>query len=239
MKWYDALRDFLYIHSWLQGLLFGSLIAVAGGGSLLHRRKERKHAKDLVDANQQANKYREEANRLNAELLKVLTAQAETANLIGQALNQQGNVLDEQTKIMAKQFELQRRVETKVERDNLFTAVVDMQSMFMALQQRLPRILLSNVTQKDIDEVASYFEKLNQNASNCAKALLTAVHISKGEKQYFSNYSRKLSQLHYAGDMRKTLEDVKALGTNTPEAIFYAKLGDLGKTLPEESASLG
>jgi hypothetical protein len=78
MKWYDAVRDFLYVHSWLQGLIFGSLIAVVGGGSFLHRRKERKHAKDLVEAtrklaeaNQQATKFREEANRLSAELLKV------------------------------------------------------------------------------------------------------------------------------------------------------------------------
>jgi len=78
MKWYDAMRDFLYVHPWLQGLIFGSLIAVIGGGSFLHRRKERKHAKDLVEAtrklaeaNQQANTYREEANRLSAELLKV------------------------------------------------------------------------------------------------------------------------------------------------------------------------
>jgi hypothetical protein len=78
MKWYDAVRDFLYVHPWLQGLIFGSLIAIAGGGSFLHRRKERKHVKDLVEANrriaeanQQANKFREEANRLTVELLNV------------------------------------------------------------------------------------------------------------------------------------------------------------------------
>src|ERR1700738_3321883 len=119
MNLYNAARHFLYIHPWFQTLLFGSLIAVIGGGSFLHRRKERRHAKDLVEANQQANRYREEANQLSAELLKVHTAQAETANLIGQALSQQGKVLDEQTKIMAKQFELQRRVESKTERDTL------------------------------------------------------------------------------------------------------------------------
>lgn len=102
MKWYDSVRDFLYVHSWLQGLLFGSLIAIAGGGSFLHRRKERKHAKDLVeanlkiaDANQQANKYREEANRLSAELLKVhkdfaATMQPEKEKIRPRLLQQKG-----------------------------------------------------------------------------------------------------------------------------------------------------
>jgi hypothetical protein len=78
MKWYDAVRDFLYLHTWLQALIFGSLIAITGGGSFLHRRKERKHASDLVEvtqklaeANQHANKYHEENTRLSAELLKV------------------------------------------------------------------------------------------------------------------------------------------------------------------------
>jgi hypothetical protein len=237
MKWYDAVRDFLYVHPWLQGLIFGSLIAIAGGGSLLHRRKELKHAKDLVeanrkiaDANNEANTFREEANRLSEGLLEVHTAQAETAKLIGHALNQQGNVLDEQTKIMAKQFELQRRVETKVERDSLFTAMVEMQGALVSLERRLSRISLSNVTQKDSDEVLRYFEKVSDNAVACMKELMTAVHISKEEKEYFGSYSKKLSDLKYSGDMRKTFEDVKVIRDGTPDLIFFAKLGDLAKT---------
>ena len=78
MKWYYAARDFLFVHPWLHDLIFGSLLAITGGGSFLHRRTERKHAKDLVDANgkiaeaeQEANKFRKEANRLNGELLRV------------------------------------------------------------------------------------------------------------------------------------------------------------------------
>jgi hypothetical protein len=78
MNLYDAARDFLYTHPWFQAFLFGSLIAVIGGGSFLHRRKERRHAKDLVEAtqkvveaNRQANESRELANQLSAELLKV------------------------------------------------------------------------------------------------------------------------------------------------------------------------
>jgi hypothetical protein len=230
MKWYDAARDFLYVHPWLQGLIFGSLIAIAGGGSFLHRRKERKHARDLVKANEQANSYREEANRLSGALLKVHTAQAETAKLITQALNQQGNVLDEQTKIMAKQFELLRRAETKVERNSLFTAVVDMQGAFVSLERRLSRIQLGNVTQKDSDEVNRYFEELNKKAVDCMKQLLTAVHISHTEKKYFSDYSRKLSDLLYTGEMRKAIADVTIIRTNSTDIIFHAKLGDLGKT---------
>jgi hypothetical protein len=237
MKWYSAVRDFLYVHTWLQGLVLGSLIAIIGGGSFFFRRKELKHARDhveatkrLAEANQQANTYREQANQARAELLKVHTAQAETANLIGQALKQQGNVLDEQTKIMAKQFELQRRVETKAERDNLFTVVVDMHGAFVVLERRLSRIQLSDVTQKDVDEVVPYFDALTRNAGHCNKALLTAVHILEEEKKYFSDYAMKLSELEYKGDMRKALEDVKAIGANTTDPIFFTKLGELGKT---------
>jgi hypothetical protein len=95
MRWYDAVRDSLYVHPWFQGLIFGSLIAIAGGGSFLHRRKERKHAKDLVEANrriaeanQHSNKLREEANRLNAELLSAHQDLAEA--------NQQANKFREE-----------------------------------------------------------------------------------------------------------------------------------------------
>lgn len=177
----------------------------------------------------QANILRRHAATLERHT-DIAGTQAQTANLIGQALNQQGRVLDEQTKIMAKQFELQRRVETKVERNSLFTSAVDMQGALVSLDRRLSRILLSNVTQKDNDEVARYFETLNQNATACMKELMTAVHISKEEKQYFSNYSRKLSDLEYTGDVRKTLEDVKAIRATTTEQLFYAKLGELAKT---------
>jgi hypothetical protein len=102
MKWYDALRDFLYLHTWLQALIFGSLIAIAGGGSFLHRRKERKHASDLVEAtqklaeaNHQANKYREENNKLSAALLKVhqdvaATMQPEKEKIRPRLLQQKG-----------------------------------------------------------------------------------------------------------------------------------------------------
>src|ERR1700676_5247609 len=78
MEWYDAVKTFLYIHPWFQALLFGSMIAVIGGGSFLHRRKERRRAKELVETNREANKYREEANRLSAELLEVHRAIATT-----------------------------------------------------------------------------------------------------------------------------------------------------------------
>src|ERR1700681_3589874 len=78
MKLYDAVRTFLYVHPWFQGFLFGSMVAIIGGGSFLHRRTERRHAKDLVEANRKANKYREEANRLSSELLEVHKAVAAT-----------------------------------------------------------------------------------------------------------------------------------------------------------------
>ena len=231
MKWYYAVRDFLYIHPWFQALIFSSLAAIAGGGSVLHRRKELKHAKDLADADEKANVYREEANRLSAALLEVQSAQAETAKLIGQALSQQGAVLAEQTKIMAKQFELQRRVETKTERNSLFTAMVDVQGSFVSLERRLARIQLSNFTRQDSDEVARYFDKLNNDAVSCSKELLMAIHISEEEKRYFSTYARKLSDLRYnTGDIRKALEDVKVVRAGMTDIVFFAKLGDLAKT---------
>jgi hypothetical protein len=105
MKWYNAVRDFLYVHSWLQGLIFGSLVAVIGGGSFLHRRKERQHARDLVEvtrrlgeANQEANQFRGEANRLSAELLKAhkefaATMQPEKEKIRPRLLQQKGKTV--------------------------------------------------------------------------------------------------------------------------------------------------
>jgi septal ring factor EnvC (AmiA/AmiB activator) len=100
MRWYDAGREFLYVHPWLQGLIFASLAAIAGGGSFLHRRKERKHAKDLVEANQkiaetnqQTNNLREEANRLTTELLSAHQDLAE-ANQRANTYREEANTLN-------------------------------------------------------------------------------------------------------------------------------------------------
>ena len=164
----------------------------------------------------------------------IARTQAETARLIGQALNQQGKVLDEQTKIMAKQFELQRRVESKTERDSLLTSAVDMLAAFRELNNRLTRIQLSTFTQKDNDEVIPYFDRLNTKAVSCSKALWTAVHISEEERDYFFNYSKKLSNLGYKGDIRKALQEVNAIEAETEGPIFLTKLGNLAKT-PETS----
>lgn len=231
MKWYDAVKDFLYVHSWLQALIFGSLISIAGGGSILYRRRELQHARDLVKANEEANTFRKEANRLSTGLLEVHTAQAATAELIGQALNQQGKVLDEQTKIMEKQFDLQRRTESKIERESVFTSAVEMQAALFVLERRMSRITLSNVSDKDVDEVTRYFENVSEKAGICMKALHLAVHISEEEKKYFSEYAQKLLDLQYRGDMRKALEDVKAKWSSIDtNHIFSARLGNLGKT---------
>jgi|HubBroStandDraft_4_1064222.scaffolds.fasta_scaffold03267_8 hypothetical protein len=105
MRWYDAGREFLYVHPWLQGLIFGSLIAIAGGGSFLHRRKERKHAKDLVEANEQGNRFREEANRLATELLSVQQALVEA--------NQRANTYREDAnRLSAELLKVQREIAT-------------------------------------------------------------------------------------------------------------------------------
>jgi hypothetical protein len=189
---------------------------MAGGGSVFHRRKELKHAKDLADANEKANIHREEANRL--------------ADLIGQALNQQGSILDEQTKIMEKQFELQRRAESKSERDNLLTGVAEMMGAFRLLDQRLSRIQLSNFTRNDENEVTHCFNRLANSAVSCTKALWTAVHISKEEREYFLVQSKKLSDLEYEGDIRKALQDVSAIKTQIEDPLFRAKFASLGKT---------
>jgi hypothetical protein len=95
MKWYNAVRDFLYVHSWLQGLIFGSLVAVIGGGSFLHRRKERQHARDLVDATRKLAEANQEANQYRAELLKAhkefaATMQPEKEKIRPRLLQQKG-----------------------------------------------------------------------------------------------------------------------------------------------------
>ncbi len=235
MKWYDAVRDFLYVHPWLQGLIFGSLIAIAGGGSFLHRRKERKHARDLVVANQQANTYREEANRLSAELLKVHTAQAETANLIGQALNQQGKVLDEQTKIMAKQFELQRRIETKAEKDNVFNLVFEVHVHLAELATKLSALQRLSPRDRNVVELPGMFQALMHQGHLCHKALLFAIHLSGDEKKDLLDYIGGVMGLQYTGNLEDDFQRVNDVYKNKSKD-FYIKMGKFAQ-IPEVDAS--
>src|SRR5438045_6930967 len=74
--------------------------------------------------------------------------QAKTAELIGQALQQQGKILNEQTAIMGEQFKFCRKIEAKAERARVFSQIFNLRARVEMLRSVPSRIQPSNYTQK-------------------------------------------------------------------------------------------
>jgi hypothetical protein len=66
---------------------------------------------------------------------ETLQRQAETAKLIGHALEQHGRILADHTRIMDEQFKVQRKIEAKLERSTVTTADADKDSSLVVSSQ--------------------------------------------------------------------------------------------------------
>jgi hypothetical protein len=66
---------------------------------------------------------------------ETLERQAETAKLIGHALEQHGRILSDHTRIMDEQFKFQRKIEEKIERSAAPTAQPDNDSSLIPLSK--------------------------------------------------------------------------------------------------------
>lgn len=140
-------------------------------------------------------------------------AQAKTGELIGQALQQQGKILKDQTEIMAEQFKLYKRIEAKAERTKVFDLIFDLRTKTVMLASTLSRIQASNYTQEDSKLVKHGFDLLSLAIVPCQKALITSIHFSKSEKDYFLNYSKDIDALKETNDPNKDFASINALNS--------------------------
>jgi len=159
---------------------------------------------------------RRHASTLEAHT-EIARTQSETAKLIGQALAQQGTVLDEQTKIMAKQFSFQRRVEAQAERTRVFDVVLDLRAKVVRLKEVLTLSMIPSEALQDSFDVqdmknrqAAAWIGVSEAIMACQKALLTAIHLSAEEKNYFLGYAQAVDALEI-GHTKNAETDLQAL----------------------------
>jgi len=143
---------------------------------------------------------------------EIAGTQAETAKLIGQALDQQGKVLDTQTKIMDAQFRFQRKIEAQAERANVFNLVLELRAQFVAVKGTLKANLGpgTQFTQASREKIESAWHKLSAAIVPCQKALITSIHLSQGEKNYFMGFAQAVDLLE-RGHTNTIEADLKAL----------------------------
>jgi len=163
---------------------------------------------------------------------EIARTQSETAKLIGQALEKQGKVLeeqtklmsdqgkvlDEQTKIMAQQFSFQRRIEAHAERARVFEVVLDLRTKVVQLNQVLalslrvpPGLTLDPFDQqyKEKRQAAAWI-RVSEAIIPCQRALITSIHLSAEEKNYFLGYAQAVDTLEI-GRTKNAETDLQAL----------------------------
>lgn len=137
------------------------------------------------------------------EHTEIAGTQAKALELIGQALQQQGKILDDQVKIMAEQFKFSKQLEAADERTRVFDLVLTLRSRIWLLTSTLSKIQPSNYNADASRAVKQGFDDLALAILPCQKALLTSVHLSKTEKEYFMRYSQDVDNLKMANDPNK------------------------------------
>jgi hypothetical protein len=157
-------------------------------------------------------------------------SQAKTAELIGQALDQQGKILAEQTTIMDEQVKFQRSADARVEKGNLLNLVVEVQSSLERLTSALSGLQQSAISQEDQHNMADRFDRLAVAVTECQKAVLMAIHLSDEQRKYFSDYCHDLATLDSTGNMVEDFKHVDALKAKHGGSAFFTKLGSLTKS---------
>jgi|HubBroStandDraft_1064217.scaffolds.fasta_scaffold243389_2 hypothetical protein len=160
---------------------------------------------------------------------EIARTQANTAELIGTALQQQAKILSDQGKIMAEQLELQRRMAAQAEREKVFGVVLELRSRVVVLVSALsaaspPGTTISLGTR---EKQESSWSSLEAAILPCQKAMITSIHLSQDEKNYFLRYaqavdaaarSRNVQALQALDDNYKDFAKVMMTAAQTPKS---------------------
>jgi hypothetical protein len=115
----------------------------------------------------------------------VMDKQAETAQLISQALAQQGTILADQTKIMSAQFDFEKVLHANAERKAIF-------DMVFALVVSVRQLAISLQDPTNSNEVLMQTKKawadMKAKASSFGQALLACQYMSNEELTHLKTY---------------------------------------------------
>ena len=154
--------------------------------------------------------------------------QAETAELIGKALAQQERILDEQTKIMAQQFEFQRAAMGQADRQRAFDSVL---SLRKSLDMLISKIQSPGQRYPDrIAEEQRMQTELLTQILPLHNALLSTIHLTPEEKEYFGAYSVDvLSVVSGDANFPARLPQMKQVQQQYSEQEFLRMVAKIGK----------
>jgi hypothetical protein len=114
------------------------------------------------------------------EHTEIARTQAITAELIGKALNQQEKILADQTQIMDEQFKFQRRIEAQAERRKVYEALFEVHT-------KLTTFIQTSSKGDGFAERKAWANFL-MSINPCQKEVVTSIHLSDAERQYFQRY---------------------------------------------------
>jgi hypothetical protein len=175
MRFWKPISDFLHSPEWMAALvLFAQAVILFLQYKILARHGEtmEKHT-------------------------EIAGTQAKTAESIGKALEQQGKILGEQTKIMSAQFEFERRVAEQAERARVLSVVTDLRTRYnelIAVISKRPELgaTLSPGTRAEQDRA---WNRMTDAILPCQQALLTSIHLSQKQRNYFLGFANDLLTL--------------------------------------------
>jgi hypothetical protein len=130
--------------------------------------------------------------------------QSETAELIGMALKQQGD-------IMSEQFRFERKVEASAERQTVFRLALDVRAKLRRLNSRVSKIQLANYRNEEAALVRQDFDALGDTILPCMEALVTSVHLTTEEKKYFLSFVEEVDDLKLTNEIRADINSVMSL----------------------------
>jgi hypothetical protein len=116
----------------------------------------------------------------------IAKGQANTADLIGKALERHATILDEQTKLTNAQFEFQRRVEAHASREKVYDQVLELNRLVIVMIAKL-----ESPGQRYDQRVAEEHilkSELIAAILPTQKATVTSPYLTEKEKDYFRRY---------------------------------------------------
>lgn len=113
--------------------------------------------------------------------------QADTAELIGKALSQQGT-------IMTAQFNFQRQLEAQSERKIMFDLIIKLLTSVHSLTAKL--VVAQYTTPQEIERIREAYTRMDNDATACRSALIVCEHLSKNERDHFYGYLEDVAQLN-------------------------------------------
>jgi hypothetical protein len=135
----------------------------------------------------------------------IAKTQAEIAKSIGNALSQQGV-------IMEGQLNFQKMVEAKAEREKVFDVVLDLRARFVRLHTTLGSIpVAAGISAGTREKLDFDWDRLEEALLPCLKALITSIHISAAERNYFIQYAQSVDAMKRTNDISKDFQQLRSV----------------------------